>query len=528
MPFSVDNLHEFGPQDLPCAENIHDEDGQIITDEAGNPLCAESVANTSPFTMEITLTSTFPPFEIEHRNIGISGALIYDYVVDWGDGQEDHITSYNQAELAHSYSSTGTYTVTCMGQMESINFPSGSNPEIRKVLSWGRTGFKYLQGAFRDCYLMTIHEATDLPDFSICETVVQMFYECRAITSGAENWSFQGALTSIRMLFDHCDYFDSDCSNWNTTGITDMYGVFNYCQRFNSSVANMDTSAVTNMQSMFFFCDKFNDASIVNFDVSACTNFINMFGFAQDLTQDIGGWAISTTSGAISMNSMFRSADLFNVDLNSWDVSEVTDFANMFQDAFDYDQDHNLWDMSKATTIQTMFNASYGIGVFNGNIDNWVLTNCTNMRGVFSGQNLFNRDISGWDVDQVTNFSYMFQNCNIFNQNIGGWTINTTSGSSVLMQGMFVNAIAFNQDISGWDISEVTGFYTTTLGFLGGATAFNTTNYDLLLNAWSLLTVQPTLRLDVNATYTIATSQAARDILTNTPNFWTINDSGGI
>ncbi len=94
---------------------------------------------------------------------------------------------------------------------------------------------------------------------------------------------------------------------------------------------------------------------------------------------------------------------------------------------------------------------------------------------------------------------------------------------------MFNDATAFNQDISGWDISRVgTQHQSNAQVFMTGATAFSTTNYDLLLNAWSLQSVLTLNPIHFESQYTIATSQAARDILTNAPNNWVINDGGGI
>jgi len=64
---------------------------------------------------------------------------------------------------------------------------------------------------------------------------------------------------------------------------------------------------------------------------------------------------------------------------------------------------------------------------------------------------------------------------------------------------------------------------------LNGANVFSTANYNLLLNAWSLLTLKPNVHFHAgDATYTTTTSQSAHDILTNPPNSWTIYDGGGI
>jgi len=64
---------------------------------------------------------------------------------------------------------------------------------------------------------------------------------------------------------------------------------------------------------------------------------------------------------------------------------------------------------------------------------------------------------------------------------------------------------------------------------LNSANVFSTANYNLLLNAWSLLTLKLNVPFHAgDATYTIATSQSAHDILTNPPNRWSITDGGGI
>lgn len=39
----------------------------------------------------------------------------YNFVVNWGDGNQDTITSWNQAETTHTYTSTGDYVITITG-----------------------------------------------------------------------------------------------------------------------------------------------------------------------------------------------------------------------------------------------------------------------------------------------------------------------------------------------------------------------------------------------------------------------------
>jgi hypothetical protein len=55
---------------------------------------------------------------------------------------------------------------------------------------------------------------------------------------------------------------------------------------------------------------------------------------------------------------------------------------------------------------------------------------------------------------------------------------------------------------------------------------FSTTNLNAIYNGWSTRPVQPNLTISFGtAKYTLA-GQAGRNILTNAPNNWTINDGG--
>src|SRR5690606_38242247 len=44
-------------------------------------------------------------------NLPLRSGYNYDFVIDWGDGNTDVITSYNQAEKLHTYSTGGVYTI---------------------------------------------------------------------------------------------------------------------------------------------------------------------------------------------------------------------------------------------------------------------------------------------------------------------------------------------------------------------------------------------------------------------------------
>ena len=86
---------------------------------------------------------------------------------------------------------------------------------------------------------------------------------------------------------------------------------------------------------------------------------------------------------------------------------------------------------------------------------------------------------------------------------------------------LVASAPNWNQDISGIDYSNMNNMANMT-----GGSPFSTVNYDLLLANLALNPPQPNTPLGVGTTQYSASSQANRDILTNSPNFMIITDGG--
>jgi len=223
---------------------------------------------------------------------------------------------------------------------------------------------------------------------------------------------------------------------------------------------------------------------------------------------DVGGWRPRsggfrgcsnltwTATGALNnntsttFNSLFRGCTLFNGDVSSWDVSNITNLSGTFRDCVAFNQAVGSWNVTTATT---------------------------NINSLFYGCTIFNQDISGWDVSNVTTFASAFRDCAALNPNIGGWNVtSTTTAINNMCRGSL-----FNRDISGWDISAV----TNASNFANGS-SFSTTNYDLLLPAWEAQSVQDNVSFHAgSATYGAGSPAAARAALI-ADHTWTITDGG--
>jgi surface protein len=114
----------------------------------------------------------------------------------------------------------------------------------------------------------------------------------------------------------------------------------------------------------------------------------------------------------------------------------------------------------------------------------------------------------------------MFRGARFFDGQVNTWDVSSVTS----MVNMFRSAETFNQDISTWDISSVNDLS----GFMIGKTSsdYSTTNYDALLNAWSLLAVQSGVNADFGEIQYTGDGEVARNVLTGSPNNWTINDGG--
>ena len=126
---------------------------------------------------------------------------------------------------------------------------------------------------------------------------------------------------------------------------------------------------------------------------------------------------------------MFFSADLFNGDISTWDVSRVENMCSMFYGAASFNTDLSKWDVSTVTDMHSMFCGAS----FRGDISKWDVSRVDDMHGMFKGAKSFKSDISNWDVSRVTDLDKMFYGATSFTQQLCGsaWVNSQASKQSM-------------------------------------------------------------------------------------------------
>ena len=180
------------------------------------------------------------------------------------------------------------------------------------------------------------------------------------------------------------------------------------------------------------------------------------------------------------VSDISKAIELYN-DINTWDVSQVTDMSKLFQYKYKFNDNISLWDTSNVKDMSEMFNYARS---FNKPLNNWDVSNVTNMKSMFENAESFNKNIGNWNTSNVKDMSGMFKFTKSFNGNISNWnTSNVTNISH-----MFSFAEKFDKDIYtrvlpdgkiAWDVSNVTNMefmFADTKSFNGNISNWNTSN----------------------------------------------------
>lgn len=410
----------------------------------------------------------------------------YNFQVNWGDGTGNTIVAYNQAEVTHTYITSGEYKITIVGEITGWQFNNtGDREKILDIKQFGSLKLGNSGSYFYGCTNLKI-SASDPLDLTGTTSLYQAFQNCTSLSTAPSmaNWDVSG-VTSMTSMFSWAGNFNQDISAWNTANVSSIDRMFNSAFAFDQNIGGWNMGNVTSMNGVFIDAINFNQ-DIGAWDVSKVTDMYALFCGARSFNQDIGGWDVSHVT---NMERTFAMASSFNQDIGNWDVSQVTNMTYIFSNATAFNQDISAWNVGNVTSIALAFQTAES---FNQDISGWNTSSVTSIAGVFYGAVSFNQDINAWNVSNVTSMEYAFN-----------------------------NAESFNQDLSSWNVSNV-----TDMSVMFYNTALTTPNYDAILAAWSILPVQDNVNFGAGNTHYSASVAAARAMLVGKG--WVITDGGQV
>ncbi len=261
---------------------------------------SQTAANEFVFTIDTENTSSGSSLNTQFMMPLVSGGS-YNATVNWGDGSSDTITSYNQQEVTHTYSSAGQYEISIEGTLQGWQFNNaGDKLKMLEIKQYGVLDLS-TNAAFYGCTNLD-SSATDAPTVS-STSFSEMFRDCTNFNGAIGSWDIT-TVTSLASAFRDAVSFNKSINNWNTSNVTTLSNTFRGCTSFDQDLNSWDTSNVENMLETFIDCIQFNG---------------NIFSW--------------DTTNVENMSSMLNNCDLFDQSLAAWNIGNVSNFTNFMQNA---------------------------------------------------------------------------------------------------------------------------------------------------------------------------------------------------
>ena len=201
-------------------------------------------------------------------------------VVDWGDGNTDTITSYNQSETTHTYATAGTYTIKITEALRGLRFNDGGDKlKMIEIENWGVFNAS-VSRAFKGCSNLT-QTAIDSPVLSSAN-ISEMFRDCILYDANLNNWDVSG-VTNTSQMFRNTS-INSPLNNWNVSNVTNMNTMFNGVSTFNQDLSGWDVSKVSNGTNFMLNCTGFStenyDKLLIGWEATMQSKFPNGSGYS--------------------------------------------------------------------------------------------------------------------------------------------------------------------------------------------------------------------------------------------------------
>ena len=178
--------------------------------------------------------------------------------------------------------------------------------EIKGLNNLDVSNVTSLQNAFLDCTSLTSLDITGWKTSKV-ENMNSIFDGCTNLEEikGIENIDTSNA-TTMKYLFNHTNIKTLDLSKWNTSKVTNIYGIFN-------------VSKITNI------------TGLENWDTAKLTDTSQAFRYVTIDTLDLSGW--TNNSNLTAAIFMFQNATIKNLYMNKLSFDSITSHLSMFDQA---------------------------------------------------------------------------------------------------------------------------------------------------------------------------------------------------
>ena len=207
-----------------------------------------------------------------------------------------------------------------------------------------------------------------------------------------------------------------------------------------------------------------------NWDTSHVTNMSEVFCYLSNLSKlDISGW---NTSNVTNMHYLFDTCNISSIDVSQWNTSKVTDMSGAFSDLYNIKSiDLKRWDTKNVTTLTGLFHACKVLEY--ADLSTWQTPKLTSMRAMFQNcSQIVKIDLSNFDTSKVTDMYYLFGECSkLESLDLSNFTVN---GSGANFESLFygcssLNYIKCKQAFKDWCWANQDKLYLPTAMRNGGS-----------------------------------------------------------
>ena len=284
------------------------------------------------------------------------------------------------------YSPITNWDVSKVENMEYIFSYNDANTNFNFLLNWTTSSLTNLGGAFSHTAIENLNGLRNL-DVSKVTSLNCLFKDCASLTSleGIEDWNVSKVkdmakmlmnvtlLTSIEPIegwtttkvetmestFENMTSLESadlrnwsvsnlkylyrtfvtctaltevDITGWTTTNLISLDSTFDQCRSLTviRGIEYINTSNVTKYNRTFFYCRSLKSLDLHRWNTGSATSMSSMFYYCLALeTFDVSGW---DTSKVTDMGYMFKSLQITELDISSFNTKKVKKFLQMFYD----------------------------------------------------------------------------------------------------------------------------------------------------------------------------------------------------